>query len=89
MHWNHRVIKETFPQSSEIVYSIREVYYKDGSPWLWSLEPKPAKGIVDKFNKSNGLEDLKISLKRMLDATEKPVLIVVKDKKGKESLKEE
>ena len=38
-HWNHRVVKQTFP-SGEEVYSVREVFYNDdGEIYAYTEEP--------------------------------------------------
>ena len=59
-HWNHRVFKD------KDGYSIRETFYKDGKPHLWSAEPEAPFGET--------LDELKEDLKRMLGATEQPVI---------------
>ena len=80
MTWNYRIIK----RENEIwtYFAIYEVYYnKNGKITSWSEPPISPYGEDD-------VEDLKRDFKLMEKAFEKPILIEMINKKGKEVLKE-
>ena len=70
-HWNYRVIK-TQPKGRplyEATCSIHEVYYDDdGKIYGWTADP------TDVYGES--LHELKEGLEWMLEALEKPVLLI-------------
>ena len=70
-HWNYRIIKKNWQDRGSITYHIHEVYYTDGFPDAWSVEPMAAYG--------EDLMWLHTDLKQMLQAFDKPVLIEVDD----------
>lgn len=68
MAWNHRVIKKT-DSEGEIYFGIHEVYFKDDDENninSWSAEPR---GILE-----YSLEDLRVTLERMLKSLDKGIL---------------
>jgi hypothetical protein len=72
-HWNHRVVRSTntFPSSEvegEYNFSIREVYYNDAGE-ITGITENPAAPWGDT------IEDLELSLTRMVNACGKEVLI--------------
>ncbi len=67
MPWNYRVIKRYYQSHQETVYTIHEVYYKDGKIVAISEEADTPMG--------DSLEELRGELRRMfIDALAKPVL---------------
>ena len=68
--WNHRVIK-TVADSGEVTYAIHEVYHREVGYKGWTANPVPAA--------EDSLEELKVTLERMLRACDKPVLVVMRD----------
>ena len=67
MSWNYRIMAKRCPEHNETVYTIREVYYNKA-------------GIADGFTdpidvaSMDGLNGIKLVLKEMIKATEKPIL---------------
>lgn len=44
-HWNHRIMRRTYPNTDEVSYGIYEVYYNDeGEIVNWSMEPEEIQG---------------------------------------------
>ena len=67
MHWNHRVVKRTYPApSNETFYQIHEAYY--------GVENKPAITEEPDYPLGESIEELREDLQRMLRALDKPVL---------------
>lgn len=67
--WNHRIIRHQTPH--EIYLSIHEVHYDaDGKLRGWTLEPVTVQGETRR--------ELRDSLERMIQATRKPALTVIK-----------
>lgn len=65
MTWNHRVVRAV--QNGEEGYSIREVFYNDdGSISMWTKDP------IDPYGET--LDGLRLTLERMLECLDKPVL---------------
>jgi hypothetical protein len=65
MTWNHRVVKRTF--NDEVFYGIHEVYYDDdGTINGCTMEPVAIQ--------EESVEDLEVTLTRMLQCAVKPVL---------------
>lgn len=65
-HWNHRVVKATYPNGEEY-YSIREVFYnKDGEIYAYTTEPVDIAG--------ESVEEVKEYLQWCLDCIDKPML---------------
>mgnify|MGYP001557771636 CR=1 FL=1 len=72
-YWDHRVMRNVSTKPMYTSYTISEVFYRRGKPWLWSDPVSPI---------GHNLEDLRRELKWMLAATYKPVF-VPKKKKGR------
>ena len=68
MGWNHRVMKHEKADGGDDWYQIHEVYYDSKrEPDSWTADGISPGG--------NTLEDLRDELIRMLEATEKEILI--------------
>lgn len=69
MPWNHRIIRKTDPNSSEVFFEIHEVYYKaSGEIEGWT------ESAVVPFGTST--EELESCVRLLLQAFGKPVLEV-------------
>jgi hypothetical protein len=67
MHWNHRIVVR-LQDSLEPLYELREIYYRDdGSIEGWSAAPVRVMG--------DSVKEMKQSLRWMLKAMDKPVLV--------------
>ena len=75
MHWNFRLIDLSHENAGEPWVRIQEVYYNDDE----SLE-----GYADATVGSEDAEGLRLTLTRMLEALDKPVL-KVSDFKGEQA----
>jgi hypothetical protein len=68
-HWNHRVVKRTYPApSNETLYQIHEAYYGLAGDKLPSITVEPAEVVGE------SIEELRDTLQRMLRALDNPVL---------------
>jgi len=68
MTWTYRVVKHYWRSQAEWHYCVKEIY--DGGD-SWTLDCMTPCGDT--------LDELKADLKRMLKATEKPVMVVEND----------
>jgi len=71
-YWNHRVIKRIYPHD-KVLYGIYEVYYNDDD-LIWSYTEEP------RNIQCESVEELRQSLKWMIDCLDKEVLIYDKIK---------
>ena len=72
MSWNYRVTKRLDAAWGEEWYEIREVYYgDDGEVQGWTAR---AASVSEA-----SLEDMKVSLQRMLESLDKPVIEIGED----------
>lgn len=72
MNWNYRVVKEKEKTIDAYFFSIREVYYKEGKPDMWSVEPIWPIGT--------SLDGLSTDVDLMMHAFNHPVLEMINDK---------
>lgn len=76
-HWNYRVFKQNVKEEEDFVpeFTIREAYYSEGEdfPWGFTQGAKAAS--------SEDLEGLKWVLQKMLEACDKPIVLL--DENGK------
>jgi len=84
MTWNYRIIQTNYKpdgfDDEYTAYAIHEVYYnEDGEPDSWTLRSMS----LDNYE---SVEELEESMKLMMNAFKKPVLIEIVDSDGKEKL---
>lgn len=80
-HWNHRVIKRTYPSvgniEAETLYGIYEVHYENAKPIMCTVNPVEVQG--------ESIEEIRETLQWMLDCLNNPVLDYDKDFSKKEN----
>ncbi len=71
--WNHRIVREKYPNSEGYFYGICEVYYKCGhrDADLWS---RPVAVDTDAATDDEARASLRETLERMLKALDGPVM---------------
>ena len=77
MKWNYRVFRSTCPENGEDEYEVRSAYYEEGDlpdsePYFW--------GGVASLPMGETEEELEADIRMMLDAFNRPVLILSEDK---------
>lgn len=71
--WNFRIIRENVPDSNEVTYTFREVYYdSEMNPTAFTENPiKP----IAYGNEDNPKESLRWQVEKMMAALDKQILI--------------
>lgn len=74
-HWNYRIVRRYHKRSSHPWLEITEVHYQNGKPVAFADRLlTPSVFLEDGETEEQGVKELRATLRKMMDATKKPIL---------------